>query len=117
MSGPVSVTPLTAVSVRLFVVMDPAGTMRISPDLSSGRSAATAPGAAWEAVTVSFGVVVAFAFLGRRILHLHSSLPALQRTGELLLLLVALELLTGKEKAATPAHDAVRMLMAGEGPA
>ena len=54
---------------------------------------------------MSFGVIVVFAFFGQRILgYLHISLPALQGAGGLLLLLVALELLTGNEKepSATP---------------
>jgi multiple antibiotic resistance protein len=43
-------------------------------------------------------VISAFAFFGQQILeYLHISLPALQCAGGLLLLLVALELLTGKE--------------------
>jgi len=43
-----------------------------------------------------------FAFFGQRILaYLHISLPALQCAGGLLLLLVALELLTGNEKEPT----------------
>ena len=48
---------------------------------------------------MSFVVIAAFAFFGQRILdYLHISLPALQCAGGLLLLLVALELLTGNEK-------------------
>ena len=43
-----------------------------------------------------------FAFFGQQILeYLHISLPALQGAGGLLLLLVALELLTGNEKEPT----------------
>ena len=45
-----------------------------------------------------------FAFFGQQILdYLHISLPALQCAGGLLLLLVALELLTGKEQEPTAA--------------
>ena len=55
---------------------------------------------------MSFAVIVAFAFFGQQILgYLHISLPALQAAGGLLLLLVALELLTGKEQEATAAAD------------
>jgi multiple antibiotic resistance protein len=51
-------------------------------------------------------VISVFAFFGQGILHyLHISLPALQCAGGLLLLLVALELLTGKEEAHTPNAD------------
>jgi multiple antibiotic resistance protein len=55
---------------------------------------------------VSFAVIVAFAFFGQRILdYLGISLPALQCAGGLLLLLVALELLTGKEDTPTAGSD------------
>uniref|UniRef100_UPI0037C884D8 MarC family protein n=1 Tax=Nocardioides terrisoli TaxID=3388267 RepID=UPI0037C884D8 len=80
--------------------MDPVGTIPIFLSLTSGRSGAMIRRAAWQAVAVSFGVIVAFAFFGQQILeYLHISLPALQCAGGLLLLLVALELLTGKEEA------------------
>ncbi len=72
--------------------------MPIFLSLTSGRSAATSRRAAWQAVGVSFLVITCFAFFGQQILsYLHISLPALQAAGGLLLLLVALELLTGKE--------------------
>ena len=86
------------VFVTLFVIMDPVGTVPIFLSLTSGRSAASARKAAWQAVTVSFVVICLFAVFGQAILHyMHISLPALQCAGGLLLLLVALELLTGKE--------------------
>ncbi len=101
-----SVTLLTEVFVTLFVIMDPVGTIPIFLSLTRGRSRSTARRAAWQAVTVSFAVIVAFAFFGRQILtYLHISLPALQCAGGLLLLLVALELLTGKEQAPTASSD------------
>lgn len=89
---------LVEVFVTLFVIMDPVGTVPIFLSLTSGRSAATSRRAAWQAVGVSFLVITCFAFFGQQILsYLHISLPALQAAGGLLLLLVALELLTGKE--------------------
>jgi multiple antibiotic resistance protein len=98
----VSVTLLTEVFVTLFVIMDPVGTIPIFLSLTSGRAAGVVRRAAWQAVGVSFGVIVAFAFFGQQILeYLHISLPALQCAGGLLLLLVALELLTGKEEDPT----------------
>lgn len=94
-----STTLLTEVFVTLFVIMDPVGTVPIFLSLTSGRAPAVARRAAWQAVAVSFGVISAFAFFGQQILaYLHISLPALQCAGGLLLLLVALELLTGKEE-------------------
>jgi multiple antibiotic resistance protein len=97
---------LTEVFVTLFVIMDPVGTIPIFLSLTRGRSAASLRRAAWQAVLVSFGVITAFAFFGQQVLHyLHISLPALQGAGGLLLLLVALELLTGKEQAPTANAD------------
>src|SRR3982750_3013029 len=88
---------MTEVFVTLFVIMDPVGTIPIFLSLTGGRSPQASRRLAWEAVAVSFGVISAFAFFGQQILeYLHISLPALQCAGGLLLLLVALELLTGK---------------------
>ena len=93
---------LTEVFVTLFVIMDPVGTIPIFLSRTGGRSAQAARRAAWQAVAVSFGVITVFAFFGQRILaYLQISLPALQGAGGLLLLLVALELLTGKESEPT----------------
>ncbi|HET8719339.1 MAG TPA: MarC family protein [Nocardioidaceae bacterium] len=98
MSDVVNWVLLTEVFVTLFVIMDPVGTIPLFLSLTRGRSAATARHAAWQAVAVSFAVIVAFAFFGQQILaYLGISLAALQCAGGLLLLLVALELLTGKE--------------------
>jgi multiple antibiotic resistance protein len=89
---------MVEVFVTLFVIMDPVGTVPIFLSLTSGRSAEHARRAAWQAVTVSFFVIVVFALFGQGILdYLSISLPALQCAGGLLLLLVALELLTGKD--------------------
>lgn len=98
---------LVEVFVTLFVIMDPVGTVPIFLSLTAGRSAATARRAAWQAVAVSFLVITLFAFFGQQILsYLHISLPALQGAGGLLLLLVALELLTGNEQEHTASQDA-----------
>ena len=97
---------LTEVFVTLFVIMDPVGTIPLFLSLTRGRSAASRRRAAWQAVAVSFAVIVVFAFFGQQILeYLGISLPALQGAGGLLLLLVALELLTGKEEAPTASSD------------
>ena len=106
MSSVVSASLLTEVFVTLVVIMDPIGTIPIFLSLTRGRSRATARRAAWQAVAVSLGVIVAFAFFGQRILsYLGISLPALQCAGGLLLLLVALQLLTGQEQESTAAAD------------
>jgi MarC family membrane protein len=102
----VSVSLLTEVFVTLFVIMDPIGTIPLFLSLTRGRSPRSARRAAWQAVTVSFAVIVAFAFFGQRILeYLGISLPALQAAGGLLLLLVALQLLTGQEESPTASSD------------
>jgi multiple antibiotic resistance protein len=83
--------------VTLFVIMDPLGTVPIFLGLTATFSGVERARAARQAVVVAFGVIVAFALFGQRILdYLHISLPALQAAGGLLLLLIALELLTGK---------------------
>jgi multiple antibiotic resistance protein len=97
---------LTEVFVTLFVIMDPPGTIPIFLSLTSGRSPQTIRRAAWQAVAVSFFVITLFAFFGQAILrYMHISLPALQGAGGLLLLLVALELLTGNEKEPSAGQD------------
>jgi multiple antibiotic resistance protein len=106
MSNVITFSLLTEVFVTLFVIMDPTGTIPLFLSLTRGRSPRSARRAAWQAVTVSFGVIVAFAFFGQRILeYLGISLPALQAAGGLLLLLVALQLLTGQEETATASAD------------
>ncbi|RYP81180.1 MarC family protein [Nocardioides guangzhouensis] len=106
MNDVVNAVLLTEVFVTLFVIMDPPGTIPVFLSLTSGRSPATIRKAAWQAVAVSFFVVTVFAFFGQGILrYMHISIPALQGAGGLLLLLVALELLTGNEKEPTATQD------------
>lgn len=82
--------------VTLFVIMDPLGTVPLFLALTRGRSTRARRRAAGQAVLVAFGVICAFAAFGREILsYLGIGIPALQGAGGLLLLLVALELLTG----------------------
>jgi len=71
--------------------------------------------AARQAVLVAIGVIVAFAVFGQRILdYLHITLPALQTAGGLLLLLVALQLLTGQqEEPASPSDVNVALVPLG----
>jgi len=84
--------------VTLFVIMDPLGTVPIFLSLTATMTASARARAARQAVLVAIGVIVAFAVFGQQILdYLHITLPALQAAGGLLLLLVALELLTGHD--------------------
>jgi len=90
----------TSVFVTLVVIMDPVGTIPMFLALTSGRSARARRRLAWQAVVVAIGVIAAFALFGQQILrYLGITVPALQGAGGLLLVLVALELLTGKQEA------------------
>nr|WP_037871244.1 MarC family protein [Streptomyces sp. SPB074] len=83
--------------LTLFVIMDPPGITPIFLALTAGRPAKTQRHMAFQAVCVAFGVIVVFGILGQQILdYLHVSVPALMIAGGLLLLLIALDLLTGK---------------------
>lgn len=83
--------------VTLFVIMDPPGTIPIFLSLTGGRPQKVRKRIARQAAIVAFLVIVAFALFGQTILdYLGITLPALQLAGGLLLLLVALELLTGR---------------------
>ncbi|MGH8968613.1 MAG: MarC family protein [Actinomycetes bacterium] len=85
------------VFVTLFVIMDPPGTIPLFLSLTSGRTARVRRRLAWQAVLVAFFVITVFALFGQSILnYLGITLPAMQAAGGLLLLLVALELLTGR---------------------
>ena len=106
MSDIVSGALLAEVFVTLFVIMDPPGTIPLFLALTSRVSPSQRKRAAWQAVAVAFLVIVSFALFGRQLLtYLNISLPALQCAGGLLLLLVALELLTGKDEVPTETQD------------
>ncbi|MGW0431473.1 MarC family protein [Micromonospora sp. NPDC003197] len=85
------------VFVTLLVITDPPGMMPIFLALTGPLAARERHRAAWQAVALALGVIVVFAVAGQTLLdYLHVDLPALQAAGGLLLVLVALELLTGK---------------------
>src|SRR6266566_5466173 len=91
--------------VTLFVIIDPPGIVPVFLGLTRGRSVRTRHRLAWQAAVVAFAVIVAFALFGRSILtYTGVGLPALEGAGGLLLLLVALELLTGKAAEPTDAE-------------
>lgn len=91
------------VFVTLLVITDPPGIVPVFLGMTASRPAAERNRLAWQAAAVALGVIVVFALFGRSILsYLGVELPALEAAGGLLLLLVALELLTGK--AADPAE-------------
>lgn len=95
-----------SVFVTLVVIMDPPGIVPIFLALTHKRGVAQMRKLALQATLTALGVIVGFAVFGQVILdYLHVSLPALQTSGGLLLLLVALELLMGKESDVSAAED------------
>jgi multiple antibiotic resistance protein len=93
------------VFVTLLVITDPPGVVPPFLGLTKGLPARVRNRLAWEAAVVAFGVIVAFAIFGQSILaYLGVELPALQGAGGLLLLLVALQLLTGAMTEPTEAE-------------
>jgi multiple antibiotic resistance protein len=92
--------------VTLFVIMDPLGTVPVFLALTAGRTMRARARAAAQAVLVSLGVIVSFAVFGQQILdYLGIGIPALQGAGGLLLLLVALDLLTGRAEDPQQVED------------
>ena len=84
------------VFVTLLVIMDPPGVVPPFLGLTRGLPDRVRNRLAWQAAVVGLGVIVGFALFGQAILaYLGVELPALQGAGGLLLLLVALQLLTG----------------------
>ncbi|MCL3859866.1 MarC family protein [Actinotalea sp. K2] len=94
---------LAEVFITLFVIMDPPGTVPIFLGLTGAMTGKQRNHAARQAILVAFGVIVSFALFGQQLLsYMHISLPALQASGGLLLLLVAMDLLTGKMEEPQP---------------
>jgi multiple antibiotic resistance protein len=93
------------VFVTLLVITDPPGVVPPFLGLTRGLPARVRNRLAWQAAVVAFGVIIAFAVFGQSILaYLGVELPALQGAGGLLLLLVALQLLTGSMTEPTEAE-------------
>ena len=93
--------------VTLFVIIDPPGIVPLFLGLTRGRSVRTRRRLAWQAAVVAFSVIVAFALFGRVILnYTQVQLAALEGAGGLLLLLVSLQLLTGKTEEPTSSERA-----------
>jgi len=88
------------VLVTMLVIMDPIGNVPIFLSVTRGLDRRSRDRAALLAVLTATVVVFAFALAGQQVLaYLGVSVPALQAAGGLLLLLVALELLTGPSEA------------------
>lgn len=94
------------VFVTLIVIMDPLGNVPLFLGLTQGRPRQRRARLAWQAVVVAGGVIGVFALFGQQILsYLGITVPALQGAGGLLLLLVALELLTGRDQPPAEIDD------------
>jgi multiple antibiotic resistance protein len=118
---------LVEVLVTMAVIMDPVGNVPIFLAVTRRFDDRTRRRAAMTAVLAAAAVIVGFAVAGQWVLdRLGVSVPALQGAGGLLLLLVALELLTGRDDVDRPEpepgdHVAVAMvplatpLLAGPG--
>jgi multiple antibiotic resistance protein len=92
--------------VTLFVIMDPPGTIPLFLALTGAQSTSARNRAAWQAVLVSFAVITMFAIAGQQILsYLNIGIPALQGAGGMLLLLIALQLLTGRAEDPDPIRE------------
>ena len=88
------------VFVTLLVIVDPPGMVPVFLALTGSMSSRARMKAGTQAVLLALGVIVVFAVAGQTLLdYLHVQLPALQGAGGLLLVLVALQLLTGKADA------------------
>ncbi|BCJ53913.1 UPF0056 membrane protein [Actinoplanes sp. NBRC 14428] len=85
------------VFVTLLVIVDPPGMVPVFLALTGTLPTRERTRAGTQAVLLALGVIVVFAVAGQTLLdYLHVQLPALQGAGGLLLVLVALQLLTGK---------------------
>jgi multiple antibiotic resistance protein len=99
-------------TVTLVVIMDPPGTVPVFLSLVGRKSRASRIKAARQAVLVSLAVISLFAVAGEAILaYLGIGIPALQGAGGLLLLLIALDLLTGKDNSTPTAVEDVNVAL------
>ncbi len=106
MTGLLDVRLFSEVFITLFVIMDPPGTVPVFLGLTSGMTRGQRSRAARQAVLVAFGVIVVFALFGQQILtYMHISVAALQASGGLLLLLVAMDLLNGRAEDPQPSGN------------
>ncbi len=94
----ISLPLLATTFTTLFVIMDPPGTVPVFLALTRPMDRHKKNQAAFQATLTSFVVIVGFAVVGKYLLQgLKISMDALQLSGGILLFLVAMELLMGKE--------------------
>ncbi|HWC81950.1 MAG TPA: MarC family protein [Pseudonocardiaceae bacterium] len=112
MGGLFDGTLFVEATITLVVIMDPPGTIPVFLSLVGRRSPAARARAARQGVLVSLAVISLFAIAGEAILaYLGIGIPALQGAGGLLLLLIALDLLTGKENTQPEAVEDVNVAL------
>ncbi|HPZ50138.1 MAG TPA: MarC family protein [Propionibacteriaceae bacterium] len=93
----------TSTLLTLWVIMDPPGLLPVFIGLTNRLEPRDRNTAALRAAIVAASVIGLFAIFGRAILdYLHISVESLQVSGGLLLLIVAMQLLTGKLDEAPP---------------
>ena len=83
----------------VFVIADPAGNLPVFMSLTARMTPNERKRAAWQAALTSLVVLAVFAFFGQQILRLLGiSVASMQISGGLLLLIVAMQLLSGREE-------------------
>ena len=96
--------------VTLWVILDPPGLLPVFIGLTRSMTPKQRNQAALRASLVALGVIALFAAFGQVILkYLHISVAALQASGGLLLLLVALQLLMGEHDNVPDAPNKVNV--------
>jgi multiple antibiotic resistance protein len=99
-------------TITLVVIMDPPGSIPVFLALVGRKSRVARIRAARQGVLVSLGVITLFAVAGEAILsYLGIGIPALQGAGGLLLLLIALDLLTGRDNTEAQAVEDVNVAL------
>ena len=97
LGGYFDTTVFLEATITLVVIMDPPGTVPVFLSLVGRKPPAARKRAAAQATLASLLVISLFAVAGQAILtYLGIGIPALQGAGGLLLLLIALDLLTGR---------------------
>lgn len=93
--------------LTLFVILDPPGLLPVFLGLTRSMTPQERNASALQASIVAFGIIALFAMFGRVILdYLHITIEALQVSGGLLLLLIAMELLRGSNETEVPEERA-----------
>ena len=102
----------TEATITLTVIMDPPGTVPVFLSLMGRRPRSVRVRAARQSVLVSLGVISLFAIGGEAILsYLGIGIPAIQGAGGLLLIIIALDLLTGRDTAQPKEVDDVNVAL------